>query len=46
MSKTIIALENCRKSFKKASTQELLVLEDVNFQLHEGEIVALLGKSG
>ncbi|ARG98637.1 ABC transporter ATP-binding protein [Legionella micdadei] len=46
MSETIIAIENCRKSFKKASTQELLVLEDVNFKLHEGEIVALLGKSG
>lgn len=46
MSETIIAIENCRKSFKKASTQNLLVLEDVNFKLHEGEIVALLGKSG
>ncbi|MFC3908240.1 AAA-associated domain-containing protein [Legionella dresdenensis] len=46
MSETIIALENCTKSFKKASTQDLLVLEDVNFQLREGEIVALLGKSG
>ena len=46
MSATIISLENCRKSFKKASAQELLVLEDVNFTLREGEIVALLGKSG
>jgi len=46
MSETIISLENCRKSFKKASTQDLLVLEDVNFKLQEGEIVALLGKSG
>lgn len=46
MSETIIALENCRKSFKKASSQDLLVLEDVNFKLQEGEIVALLGKSG
>lgn len=46
MSETIIAIENCRKSFKKASTQDLLVLEDVNFKLQEGEIVALLGKSG
>jgi NitT/TauT family transport system ATP-binding protein len=46
MSETIIAIENLRKSFKKASTQELLVLEDVNFKLQEGEIVALLGKSG
>ncbi|KTD46030.1 ABC transporter ATP binding protein [Legionella rubrilucens] len=46
MAETIIALENCRKSFKKASAQDLLVLEDVNFNLREGEIVALLGKSG
>ncbi|MBA2651526.1 MAG: AAA-associated domain-containing protein [Tatlockia sp.] len=47
MSETIIAIENCRKSFKKASAQQdLLVLEDVNFKLHVGEIVALLGKSG
>ncbi|STX27649.1 ABC transporter ATP-binding protein [Legionella beliardensis] len=46
MPNTIIELENCRKSFKKASTQELLVLEDVNLKLYEGEIVALLGKSG
>ncbi|CEK09398.1 ABC transporter ATP-binding protein [Legionella hackeliae] len=46
MSETIIAIENCRKSFKKASDQDLLVLEDVNFQLKEGEIVAMLGKSG
>lgn len=46
MSETIIAIENCGKSFKKASAQELLVLEDVNFQLKEGEIVAMLGKSG
>ena len=46
MSETIIAIENLRKSFKKASVQDLLVLEDVNFKLQEGEIVALLGKSG
>jgi len=44
--KTIIAIESLRKSFKKASAQDLLVLEDVNFKLQEGEIVALLGKSG
>lgn len=46
MSETIIAIESLRKSFKKASEQDLLVLEDVNFKLQEGEIVALLGKSG
>lgn len=46
MSQAIIQLENCRKSFKKSAHQDLLVLEEVNFTLHEGEIVALLGKSG
>ena len=45
-SETIIAIEHLRKAFKKAATQDLLVLEDVNFKLQEGEIVALLGKSG
>lgn len=46
MQNIIISIENCKKSFKKASSQELLVLDDVNFKLQEGEIVALLGKSG
>jgi NitT/TauT family transport system ATP-binding protein len=46
MSETIINIEHLTKSFKKAATQDLLVLEEVNFKLHEGEIVALLGKSG
>lgn len=46
MAETIIHIEHLNKSFKKAAGKELLVLEDVNFQLKEGEIVALLGKSG
>ncbi|HAT1965192.1 TPA: nitrate/sulfonate/bicarbonate ABC transporter ATP-binding protein [Legionella pneumophila] len=46
MPETIINIENLSKSFKKAPSQHLLVLEDVNFKLQEGEIVALLGKSG
>ncbi|AMP88290.1 AAA-associated domain-containing protein [Legionella pneumophila] len=46
MPETIINIENLSKSFKKAPSQNLLVLEDVNFKLQEGEIVALLGKSG
>ena len=46
MSETIIAIDHLRKAFKKAATQDLLVLDDINFKLQEGEIVALLGKSG
>lgn len=46
MSDTIIAIEHLQKAFKKAATQDLLVLDDVNFKLQEGEIVALLGRSG
>lgn len=44
--KPIFTVKDISKSFKKAEQQELLVLDKVNFQLFEGEIVALLGKSG
>ena len=46
MSDSIISISHCRKSFKRDTNQDLLVLDDVNFTLYEGEIVALLGKSG
>ncbi len=46
MSETIIAIEHLRKAYKKAANQDLLVLDNINFNLREGEIVALLGKSG
>lgn len=42
----IIQVKHLAKSFKKDVNQQLLVLDDVNFQLNKGEIVALLGKSG
>ena len=42
----IIELNAINKSFQQAERQELLVLDNINFKLHEGEIVALLGKSG
>jgi NitT/TauT family transport system ATP-binding protein len=42
----IIQVKNVRKSFKKAEFQELLVLDNINFEMRENEIVALLGKSG
>lgn len=43
---SIIQVKNIQKSFKKSGKQELLVLDNVNFGIHEGEIIALLGKSG
>jgi NitT/TauT family transport system ATP-binding protein len=46
MAETIIEIAHLRKAYKKAAMQELLVLEDINFKLKKGEIVALLGKSG
>lgn len=42
----LVRIDHITKSFKKAENQQLLVLDDVNFQLNKGEIVALLGKSG
>lgn len=42
----IFIVKKISKSFKKAEQQELLVLDDVSFELYKDEIVALLGKSG
>lgn len=42
----IIQLRNVYKSFTNPEGQDLKVLDNINFQLNEGEIVALLGKSG
>jgi NitT/TauT family transport system ATP-binding protein len=43
---TIIEIKNICKSFKKAEHADLLVLDNIDLQLHSGEIIALLGKSG
>lgn len=42
----LINLEKVSKSFKLSDGTARMVLENVDFKLHEGEIVALLGKSG
>jgi NitT/TauT family transport system ATP-binding protein len=42
----LLEVRNVKKVFKKEGEQELLVLDHVNFRIHEGEIVALLGRSG
>ncbi|MBY0573334.1 MAG: AAA-associated domain-containing protein [Undibacterium sp.] len=44
--KNLINLSCVAKSFKAADGTARLVLDQVDFQLKEGEIVALLGKSG
>ena len=45
LGKEIVKLEHVRRGFDKAQG-ELLVLEDVNMTLREGEIVGVLGRSG
>jgi len=42
----LLEVKNVRRSFPRSSGEELLVLEDVNLTLREGEIVGLLGRSG
>lgn len=44
--KPLIELKAVKKSFKKSDTQDLLVLDNVDFTLYPGEFVTLLGKSG
>lgn len=42
----ILSVKNVKKSFRKKGINELLVLDHVNFDVKEGEIIAILGKSG
>ncbi|MFZ6817334.1 nitrate/sulfonate/bicarbonate ABC transporter ATP-binding protein [Undibacterium sp. Ji22W] len=44
--KNVMQLAGVNKSFKAADGTARLVLDQVDFELKEGEIVALLGKSG
>jgi NitT/TauT family transport system ATP-binding protein len=41
-----LKINNIKKSFKRKGSHELLVLDHVKFDIHEGEVIALLGKSG
>ncbi len=42
----LLEVKNVRRSFPRSGGEELLVLDDVNLTLKEGEIVGLLGRSG
>ncbi len=42
----LLQLVNIKKSYKKSEGDEHLVLDGVNLTIREGEIVALLGRSG
>lgn len=44
--KVVASARGIRKTFPKPSGGELLVLDDITFDLPEGEIVCLLGRSG
>ena len=46
MSDALLQLRSCCQAFPKPDGKELLVLNDINFTLVEGEIVGLLGRSG
>ncbi len=42
----LIRIRNCRQSYHKESSADLVVLDDVDLTLAAGEIVGLLGRSG
>jgi NitT/TauT family transport system ATP-binding protein len=42
----LLQCNDVRKAFPKPDGEELLVLEGMNLELHEGQIVGLLGRSG
>ena len=42
----LLSIQNVKKAFRKPGGHELLVLDQVNFDIYPDEIIALLGKSG
>ncbi|HQT63250.1 MAG: nitrate ABC transporter ATP-binding protein [Acidocella sp. 20-57-95] len=42
----LVTVRNCRQSYHKDASADLVVLDDVNLTLQSGEIVGLLGRSG
>src|SRR3978361_2434329 len=45
-SPNLLEISHVRRTFPRGGGEELLVLDDVNLTLKEGEIVGLLGRSG
>jgi NitT/TauT family transport system ATP-binding protein len=43
---SLLEVRACKQAYHKEASADLVVLEDVNLSLHEGEIVGLLGRSG
>jgi NitT/TauT family transport system ATP-binding protein len=42
----LISLEGASKSYQQPNGQQIVILENINLELHPGQIVALLGPSG
>nr|WP_227320247.1 nitrate/sulfonate/bicarbonate ABC transporter ATP-binding protein [Acidisoma silvae] len=42
----LVSIANCRQSYPKEAASDVIILDDVNLELREGEIVGLLGRSG
>lgn len=42
----LVSIANCRQSYPKEAASDVIILDDVNLSLREGEIVGLLGRSG
>jgi len=46
MSQALLQIQSCCQAFPKPDGEQLLVLDDINFTLSEGQIVGVLGRSG
>jgi NitT/TauT family transport system ATP-binding protein len=42
----LVRIQNCRQSYPKDSASDVIILDEVDLSLREGEIVGLLGRSG
>src|SRR4051794_3181092 len=46
MGASLLEVRRCKQAYHKDSNVDLVVLDDVNLSLREGEMVGLLGRSG